>query len=564
MNAVIEFYKELDPLNTIIFWGIIIVLLLLLVFTILMISKRKKQKHQTQQHNELFFDEITLPSNSIDTLIMKEENILVQNKEKDTVEPFVANKEEPVNEQVEVANNFKAEEYVMEYNNELFNLENVKKTSEQPKEEPQVTKESSEIKIPKKPYERNVLREMSLSQTSPIGIVKRDLKINKQIRRTFDDLEEETDELLNNSQQNEELSSNVEEPTKNIEQSNSLEEKQSLPSSEISQEQSSISLEQENLEEINKPEESEEPSVIEPTINAIDNNSVAEPTIQLSVQPNQQHERIEEKELPQEEPADNAFSPEPPILEQINEQPESIEIEEEKQSTTEMSKNTEQSSTELSFPSKQDEQPTLNNEQSNQTVEIADIPEEKQSLGISNELFSSETVPVIEEHQQEELPELEENSELELIEPVNEEVFVDLAQEQSSTNEIFEQNVEFEQPIVEITPNISGEVTEEPESKSENAQFLEEVSQKLATAETIDGIDRTEYELQQEEDAIISYKELMAKKDTIKTIDEEDAIISIKELTARKNNEEKSYNLTENEKNDEFLDELKKFRNDLQ
>ena len=65
------------------------------------------------------------------------------------------------------------------------------------------------------------------------------------------------------------------------------------------------------------------------------------------------------------------------------------------------------------------------------------------------------------------------------------------------------------------------------------------------------------------EDAIISYKELMAKKDTIKTIDEEDAVISIQELTSRENKQEKLYNLTEEEENDDFLDELKKFRNDL-
>ena len=72
----------------------------------------------------------------------------------------------------------------------------------------------------------------------------------------------------------------------------------------------------------------------------------------------------------------------------------------------------------------------------------------------------------------------------------------------------------------------------------------------------------------------------MEKKDSIQTIDEEEAIISIEELMNRNNKKEekitrenyqegndnkdnKLYNLTEDEENDDFLRELKQFRNDL-
>lgn len=82
-------------------------------------------------------------------------------------------------------------------------------------------------------------------------------------------------------------------------------------------------------------------------------------------------------------------------------------------------------------------------------------------------------------------------------------------------------------------------------------------------------IERTKYEIEQEENAIISYKELMEKKDSIQTIDEEEAIISIEELLSKTNNkketeeETKLYNITEEEENDSFINELKQFRKDL-
>ena len=88
--------------------------------------------------------------------------------------------------------------------------------------------------------------------------------------------------------------------------------------------------------------------------------------------------------------------------------------------------------------------------------------------------------------------------------------------------------------------------------------YFEDISKQMSSA-----IDRTNYELKQEEDAIISYRELMQKKDDIQMVDEEDAVISIEELMKRKREEEKLYGITEDEENDRFISELKHFRSDL-
>ena len=64
----------------------------------------------------------------------------------------------------------------------------------------------------------------------------------------------------------------------------------------------------------------------------------------------------------------------------------------------------------------------------------------------------------------------------------------------------------------------------------------------------------------------------MQKKDQIKIVDEEDAVISIEELMNKQKAEkekeevkaeEKLYNLTDSENNDNFINELKNFRHDL-
>lgn len=113
--------------------------------------------------------------------------------------------------------------------------------------------------------------------------------------------------------------------------------------------------------------------------------------------------------------------------------------------------------------------------------------------------------------------------------------------------------------------NLKPKFTDEAEEKDRHGkkEYLEEVSKKLSNAVENNNIDRTAYELQQEEDAIISYEELMQKKDQIRIIDEEDAVISIEELISRKQNEDKVYQLSNSESNDKFIDELKNFRGNL-
>ena len=153
----------------------------------------------------------------------------------------------------------------------------------------------------------------------------------------------------------------------------------------------------------------------------------------------------------------------------------------------------------------------------------------------------------------------------------------DKISDSKNKKEIHEKNID---PQVKQLLNSVSIPIETKEIKKSSEKYLEEVSRKLSEAEIPDEIERTDYELEQEENAIISYKELMEKKDSIQTIDEEEAIISIEELMNRNNSKEekitkenyqdktdykddKLYNLTEDEENDDFLRELKQFRNDL-
>ena len=100
-------------------------------------------------------------------------------------------------------------------------------------------------------------------------------------------------------------------------------------------------------------------------------------------------------------------------------------------------------------------------------------------------------------------------------------------------------------------------------SQAQFCQALEEYAKEHPDDDLQHDIERITETVKQEEDAIISYEELMQKKDSIKTIDEEDAIISIEELRKRKQEEDKLYNITKDEEDDEFINELKHFRSDL-
>ena len=88
-------------------------------------------------------------------------------------------------------------------------------------------------------------------------------------------------------------------------------------------------------------------------------------------------------------------------------------------------------------------------------------------------------------------------------------------------------------------PNISPlEEMEDAYEVNDNMKFASEIVEKMEEETKPSNIELTDYEKKQEEEAIISYDELMKVKDKI-------------------------YNITYDEETDEFIDELKNFRLDL-
>lgn len=79
---------------------------------------------------------------------------------------------------------------------------------------------------------------------------------------------------------------------------------------------------------------------------------------------------------------------------------------------------------------------------------------------------------------------------------------------------------------------------EENSSNMSNQEFIEEISKRLAEEVEPQTIELTDYEKRQEEEAIISYKELLKEKDRL-------------------------YKITDDEEIDAFIDELKEFRTNL-
>ena len=75
MNIIINFYKELDTLNLIIFWGVIIVIILLLIFAIVISNKNRKLKLLLEKKEESHSNEkenIEITNNAIKENIVKE------------------------------------------------------------------------------------------------------------------------------------------------------------------------------------------------------------------------------------------------------------------------------------------------------------------------------------------------------------------------------------------------------------------------------------------------------------------------------------------------------------
>lgn len=443
MEFIIDFYKSLDTLNLIIFWGIIIVIILLLVFAYILMNKNKKLKSLVEKNNK---KEEEFP-------IKKEELTKENNKEKakecienleneESIEDSIIlpqipeiqkekiKESETIDKPIETEKRFIAEEHVIEYNKDLFSLSNIKKTNEQPEEKNKYDiKNKSEIEFPNKPYQRNVLREMSLGQTSPIGITTRVNKEEKKMK-----IAKDLEESLNNKQ--EEISTD-------------------------------------NYEQVKKQKEKTEKEYKKEAIE----NKMKEVNIQIK------------KELSN--------------VENISPRKTEIKIE-------------------------NSEKDTANNERL-----------KKENI-INDRIINDEIMKEKEIKQAEIKPTIEKTN---------------MTSGQLSAKELLNK-----QPIIH----------QEKTNRTASEKYLEEVSRKLAEAEIPDEIERTDYELEQEENAIISYKELMEKKDSIQTIDEEEAIISIEELMNRNNQKSeeikedaKLYKLTEEEENDDFINELKQFRNDL-
>lgn len=391
MDLIIDFYKNLDTLNLIIFWGIIIVIILLLIFSLILISKNKKLKKlvatQTKYEEEIPIKQQELKQEDIS------KNDQISEIETKSEEPSeIIKMENNIDNSIQIEKDFVAEELVSGYHIKENSISDNSKTTE--KGRPYQTITTNNIEIPNKPYQRNVLREMSLSQTSPIGINRTNIKEDKKMEMIKD-----LEESLNDTKV--EIEQKKEQPIDN---------KQKVDNT-LKQELSNIK------EETTRKTEIKNESIIK--MNESYNNRI--------------------KEVPEYQTGDDTAK---------------IKV----------------------------------TEQHNILENYQDLPKNQ----------------------------------------------------------------------------------DERKEKKSSEKYLEEVSRKLAEAEVPDEIERTNYEIKQEEDAIISYKELMEKKDTIQTIDEEEAVISIEELMNRENKkqeephiETKLYNLGEEEENDSFIKELKQFRNDL-
>lgn len=398
MNLIIDFYKSLDVLNLIIFWGIIIVIILLLIFSFILINKNKKLKKivETGSLQEDIPIKKTKPKEEIDTTKKNEEFYL---------SPNISKQEKITKREIQEEKKFVAEEHIINYHNVERNDSN-NNPLEEKKDIPKY--KNKEIEIPTKPYQRNVLKEMALSQTSPIGITKpkeKNIERAKELQQSLIDNEEKT-------------------------------EKSSI-AEEIKKELSKITT-----------EETRKTEIIDK--NKIENNN------RNNINRNRSDYNFQNIEKKYEELPKKIYK-----FDDIND--------------TFKEKNIEKH-----------------------------IKEDKLITSPAKELFDSIQEPLIKK-----------------------------------------------------------------QNKSSSEIYLEEVSKKLSEAEIIDEIDRTEYELEQEENAIISYKELMEKKDSIQTIDEEEAIISIEELMNRNTKQQeikeqsKLYNITDEEETDEFINQLKQFRSDL-
>jgi len=138
----------------------------------------------------------------------------------------------------------------------------------------------------------------------------------------------------------------------------------------------------------------------------------------------------------------------------------------------------------------------------------------------------------------ESLPEIEETG------PYKKNVLRELSA-RSQTSPVNIGNSTVDVPKVKVTSYVKKEENKEKINKAkkidemDNQTFIEEISKRIEDEMTPQTIELTDYERKQEEEAIISYQELLKVKD-------------------------KLYNITDDEEIDSFIDELKEFRTNLE
>ena len=549
MNFIIDFYKSLETLDLIIFWGIIIVIILLFIFSVIMNNKNDKLKKIINKKHEkkdsINNEELPIKKDIVETPINSEINISNEFEEEKkiilTEIPQAKNNEnsneENITETIQTEKKFIAEEHVMEYNNDLFSIPNIQKTNqelEREKEQTNDVNKNKQIEMPTGPYQRNVLREMSLGQTSPIGITTHKKKDDKEF-----DLAKDLENALNNEEFEteqlkkeltpEETISLIKKIPKNIQKNNN----------EINEKQNTTlyNKEQQYKENKNKEKEIKETTTntdiyinktVQKELSSIENSSPRRTEIKI--------EESKNNNTFSEDKTNNYKQAERIYYENTNYQrknDESIITKQEKQEESKI--------THEEIKRRNHELNPINKIENNNYNKINTINNKNINNNNNNSVNYRET------NQQN-------------IKQENIEITKDY-------KKIANENID--PTVKELLNSVStDEYTTKKNSASE--KYLEEVSRKLAEADIQDEIERTDYELEQEENAIISYKELMEKKDSIQTIDEEEAVISIEELMNRNNKKQeeketdsKLYNLTDEEENDDFINELKQFRNDL-
>lgn len=537
MEFIIEYYKELETLDLIIFWGIIIVIILLLIFSLIMINKNRKLKNLVNQNK---YENNKYESNEYEELpVKKEKNEQIellknnQNLKENLISKDIQSEQHymPLPEIPEINQNnnlknttdisietekkFIAEEHVMEYNKNYTSIHNIKKENETQEEKVSVPQKNKKtIEMPSGPYQRNVLREMSLSQTSPIG-----LTIPKKTDNQKMELAKDLEASLNEKNVENILSSNdqpqsiIKETIKN----ESIEHNQQLQNSNNNQYRN-LKEEEKKYQEIRSYQKiknyQDENNIIKKELKSIENPSsrktaiINEPKNEISSKTTDYLQR--NRYIYDERSKEDSMKKRIKYEEQINNLEKKHEL--------------------SNSPSKGEK-----SEKINKFHDTKDEPQKKYQETRINQ---------------------QENT-------VHKQDMKQLGEEISQNN--------IDPRVKELLNSVSLPLEAE-KKKNSSEKYLEEVSRKLAEAEIQDEIERTDYELEQEENAIISYKELMEKKDSIQTIDEEEAVISIEELLNRNNQKQESidtsentklYKLTEEEENEDFIKELKQFRNDL-